>query len=62
MAWAVDSKMGKIQLGGPVSVVKVIPPLEVPVWTPLDDQALGFKVAGRRKARVVAMIRRSKMS
>jgi hypothetical protein len=41
-----------------VSVVKVLPPLEAPVWAPLDDQASGFEVAGRREARVVAMIRR----
>jgi len=37
-------------------VVKAIPPLEVPVWAPLDNQASGFKVLGRREARVVAKI------
>ncbi len=59
MVWAVDSKMGEIQeSGGLVSAVKVIPPLEVAVWAPLDDQASGSKVAGRREARVVAKIRR----
>ncbi len=28
-----------------------------PVWAPLDDEASGFEVAGRREVRVVAMIR-----
>jgi hypothetical protein len=37
--------------GGPVLAVKAITPLEVPVWAPLDNQASGFKVAGRLKAR-----------
>jgi len=43
---------------GNVSVMKALPPLEIPVWAPLDDQAPGFVVAGRREARVVAMIRK----
>jgi hypothetical protein len=50
--------MGSLQSGGPVSAVKAIPPLEGLVWAPLDGQASGFEVAGRRELQVVAMIRR----
>jgi hypothetical protein len=39
-----------------MSTVKAIPPLEVPVWAPLDDQASGFEVAGRMKAQADAVI------
>jgi len=49
---------GLDKLGGSVSAVKARPPLEVPVWAPLDDQASGFEVAGRREVQVAAMIQR----
>jgi hypothetical protein len=48
--------MGKMKSGGPVSTVKAIPPLEVPVWAPLDKYASGFEVAGRVEAQADAMI------
>ena len=48
--------MGELLTGGPVSTVTAIPPLEGHVWAPLDDQASGSEVAGRREALVVAMI------
>ncbi len=38
--------MGWVSLAGPVLAVLAIPPLEVPVWAPLDDRALGSEVAG----------------
>ena len=58
LGWVVGSSVGELQTGGPVLTVMAIPPLEGHVWAPLDDQASGSEVAGRREARVVAMIRR----
>ncbi len=58
LGWVVGSSVGELQAGGPVLTVMAIPPLEGHVWAPLDDQASGSAVAGRREARVVAMIRR----
>ncbi len=58
LGWAVGSSVGELQTGGPVVAVRAMPPSAVHVWAPLDDQASGSKVAGRRGAQVVAMIRR----
>jgi len=58
LGWAVGSSVGELRTGGPVLTVMAIPPLEGHVRAPLDDQASGSEVAGRREARVVAMIRR----
>ncbi len=56
--WAVVSSVGELWTGGPVVPVKAKPPLEGNVWAPLDDQASGSEVAGRREVPVVVMIRR----
>ena len=58
LGWAVGSSVGELRTGGPVVTVKAKPPLDGHVWAPLDDQASGSEVAGRREAPVVAMIRR----
>ncbi len=58
LGWAVGSLVGDLRTGGPVLTVMAIPPLKGHVWAPLDDQAWGSEVAGRREARVVAMIQR----
>ena len=58
LGWAVGSSVGELRAGGPMLTVLGIPPLEGHVWAPLDDQALGSEVAGRRAALVVAMIQR----
>ena len=58
LGWAVGSSVGELRTGGLVLAMRAIPPLAVHVWAPLDDQASGSKVAGRREAQVVAMIRR----
>ncbi len=58
LGWVVGTSVGELQTGGPVVTVKAKPPLDGRVWAPLDDQASGSEVAGRREVPVVAMIRR----
>jgi hypothetical protein len=58
LGWAVGSLVGELRTGGPVVTGKAKPPLDGHVWAPLDDQASGYEVAGRREAPVVAMIQR----
>ena len=58
LGWAVGSSVSELRTGGPVVAVSAMPPSAVHVWAPLDDQASGSEVAGRREAQVVAMIRR----
>ncbi len=58
LVWAVGSSVGELRTDGPVVTVKAKPPLEGHMWAPLDDQALGSEVVGRREVPVVAMIRR----
>ncbi len=45
-------------VGGDMSVVTAIPPLEIHTWAPLDDQASGTAVAGGMEERADATIQR----